>query len=196
MLKDMIVHLAVDPARAALDATARYALSMAAASGGQLEAVAFAYHPSLPPAAFGGALPVDIIETQRAAVEDAANASITAFEQAARDASVVAEGRMIGASMTGVGDLFARIARRFDLAIVGQADPDRSGPQQLIIEAGLFQSGRPIMIVPYIQTAGFSLDRVLVCWDGSRSAARAIGDALPLLSRAQAIDVVVVSTSG
>jgi len=47
--------------------------------------------------------------------------------------------------------------------------------------------------VPYIQKAGLKLDKVLVCWDGSRSAARAAGDALPFLTRAGGIEVLIVA---
>jgi len=47
-----------------------------------------------------------------------------------------------------------------------------------------------VVVVPYIQ----ALDRVLVCWDGGRQAARAIADALPFLHRAKAIEVVTVAT--
>ena len=50
-----------------------------------------------------------------------------------------------------------------------------------------------MLIVPYIQTAGLKLDRVFVCWDGSRSAARAVGDALPFLVQAKATKIVMVS---
>jgi nucleotide-binding universal stress UspA family protein len=48
--------------------------------------------------------------------------------------------------------------------------------------------------VPYIQKTGLKLDRVMVCWDGSRTAARAIGDAMPFLTRANAIDVIIVAS--
>jgi nucleotide-binding universal stress UspA family protein len=64
----------------------------------------------------------------------------------------------------------------------------------LVIEAALFDSGRPVLIVPYIQAEGLSLKHGLVCWDGSRNAARAIADAQPFLARAKAIEVVTVGT--
>ena len=48
--------------------------------------------------------------------------------------------------------------------------------------------------MPYIQKSGLTLDRVMVCWDASRNAARAIADAMPLLARAKAIDVVIVAS--
>src|SRR5207302_1174320 len=36
-------------------------------------------------------------------------------------------------------------------------------------------------------------DGTLACWDGSRTAARAIGDAMPFLERAKAVDIVIVA---
>jgi nucleotide-binding universal stress UspA family protein len=86
-----------------------------------------------------------------------------------------------------MAELFGRIGRRFDLSVVRQAEADR-----LIIEAALFDSGRPVLVVPYRLRGGIKLDRVLVCWDGSRSAARAAGDALPFLKRAKAVEIVIV----
>ena len=87
---------------------------------------------------------------------------------------------------------FGQLARCFDLAIVGQPEPGKQAPEQSIIEAALFNSGRPVLVVPYIQRQPLNLDRILVGWDGSRNAARAVADALPFLSRAKAVDVVVV----
>ena len=84
----------------------------------------------------------------------------------------------------GAADQFGRIARRFDLAIVGQAEPQNNAIEELIAESALFESGRPVIVVPYIQKAPLKLDRVMVCWDGSRPAARAIADAMPLLEKA------------
>jgi nucleotide-binding universal stress UspA family protein len=49
------------------------------------------------------------------------------------------------------------------------------------------------LIVPYIQRGGLTLDRVLVCWDGSRNAARAVGDAMPFIIRAKATEIVIVT---
>ena len=61
--------------------------------------------------------------------------------------------------MAGVATRFAHIARRFDLSIVAQAQPEADGPEALIIEQALFDSGRPVLVVPYIQTAPFKADR-------------------------------------
>jgi nucleotide-binding universal stress UspA family protein len=64
-----------------------------------------------------------------------------------------------------------------------------------MIETSLFQSGRPLIVVPYIQKDGLKLDHVVCCWDGSRAAARAINDALPLLVKATTVDLLIVLNS-
>jgi nucleotide-binding universal stress UspA family protein len=63
----------------------------------------------------------------------------------------------------------------------------------MISESTLFGSGRPVIIVPYIQKAPLKLDRVMVCWDGSRPAARAVADAMPFLEWANQVEVVIVT---
>jgi nucleotide-binding universal stress UspA family protein len=191
MIRDILFHLATGPAP---DPAADYSVSVAQAFGAHLYGVAFAYEPMLPATMMGGGLPVDYIEAQRAAAEQAASQARSKLEERARVSGLSIESRLITTSFAGAADLFSQMARRFDLSIIGQANPDAVGLQELIIEAALFQSGRPLLIAPYIQRSGMKLDRVLVCWDRSRSAARAIGDAMPFLGPAKAIDVVVVAT--
>jgi nucleotide-binding universal stress UspA family protein len=65
-----------------------------------------------------------------------------------------------------------------------------------LIESALFESGRPMVVVPYIQKEALKLDRVMVCWDSSRNAARAIADALPFLRRGKTIEIVMVAKTG
>jgi len=50
------------------------------------------------------------------------------------------------------------------------------------------------VVVPYILKAPLKLDRVMVCWDASRNAARAVADAMPFLKRAKAVDIVIVAS--
>ena len=191
MIKDIVFHLSAD---AKHDVAVKYAVSVAEAFGANLAAVAFAYEAVLPATLMGGGLPVDFINEQRALAEEAANAAMTRLKEMARRTGVAVEARLETTSLAGAADIFGHLARRFDLSIVGQANPDVVGPQELIIEAALFQSGRPVVVVPYIQKTGLTLNRVLVCWVEGRLAARAIADALPFLHRAKAVEVVVVAT--
>jgi nucleotide-binding universal stress UspA family protein len=191
MIKDLVVNLSAGSG--GLDVACNYAISVAEAFRAHAFGIAFAYEPILPPSVMGG-LPPEVVESQRAEGEATANTLIAGFEDAARRAGLSAQSRTIPTSLAGAADLFGQIARRFDLSVVSQSEPDMVAPQDLIIEAALFESGRPVLVVPYIQKEGLNLDRVLVCWDASRNAARAIADAMPFLARSKAIDVIVVAT--
>jgi nucleotide-binding universal stress UspA family protein len=190
MIKDVVVYLS--PA-AASDAGPRYALSLASAVGAHIVGVAFAFEPVIPVSVMGG-ISADLIDAQRSDNETAAKNAMDRFVQAARAAGVSAETRLVNATLTGAADMFAQAARRFDLAVVAQAGRDKIAAEELIAETALFNSGRPVLVVPYIQQAGLKLDRTVLCWDGSRAAARAIGDAMPLLERAGSVEILVVAT--
>jgi len=190
MIKDLVVSLSVGASR---DAAGPYAISVAEAFGAHVAGVAFSYEPVIPPTIMG-TIPASFVESQRDENDRAANDARAKFDEAARRAGVSSESRTLSASLAGSADRFATIARRFDLAVVGQAEPDRAAPEELIVENALFSSGRPVLVVPYIQKAELTLDRVMVCWDASRNAARAIADAMPFLKRARVIDVVIVAS--
>ena len=84
------------------------------------------------------------------------------------------------------------MAKSVDLAILGQYSPhDHNGtgfrPDQVATACG-----RPLLIVPYV--GGFTSvgDNVLIAWDGTREATRALNDALPLIEAAKAATVMTV----
>ena len=188
MIKDIVVNLSIGGKGAAGD----YAVSAAEIFGAHLTGVAFTYDPIIPVTGTGY-VPVEVVDTQIADNQAGAKAAIDRFTAATARAGIAAEPVLLNASVAGSGEQFASIARRFDLAIVGQADPETNSVEELIAEAALFGSGRPLIIVPYIQKAPMKLDRAMVCWDGSRPAARAISDAMPLLTKAGRVQVVIVS---
>ena len=189
MLKDIVVNLS---GRAAQDFAANYATSIAATFGAHVAGIAFLYEPVIPDGTLGG-IPVDLIELQREENSKAANAAVGRFEAATKTAGVSAETRVLDATLGGAAALFGQVARRFDVAVVGQAQREHGASEELMIEGALFESGRPVVVVPYIQKQGLTLDRVLACWDGGRMSARAIADAMPLLERANAVDIVIVA---
>jgi len=189
MIKDIIVNLSVTKNDSTVG---NYAVSVAAALQAHLTGIAFIYDPIVPISGTGY-IPADVIESQRADNETAAEAAIKDFTAATDRAGISAEPQMLSASLTGAGDQFARMARRFDLAIVGQAQPEMSTMEQIIGETTLFESGRPMIMVPYIQKAPFKTDDVIICWDGSRTAARAVADAIPILGKSSRIEIVSVT---
>ncbi len=189
MLKDVVVNLS---GRAPQDYAAEYAASVAATFSAYVAGISFLYEPVIPDGTLGG-VPIDLIELQREENSKAAKDAVGRFEAAVKQAGISGETRILDATFGGAATLFAQIARRFDLAVVGQAQREHGASDDLMIEGALFESGRPLVVVPYIQRRGLTLERVLVCWDGGRTAARAIGDAMPFLERAKAVDIVIVA---
>jgi nucleotide-binding universal stress UspA family protein len=66
--------------------------------------------------------------------------------------------------------------------------------QSAAVETLLFETGRPVLIVPRGHQASLSLDTVLIAWDGGQTGARAAWNALPFLTRAKR--VIIVSVTG
>jgi nucleotide-binding universal stress UspA family protein len=88
-----------------------------------------------------------------------------------------------------------QLAKATDLAILGQYPGDDSdGLTWLRADDLMIDSGRPVLIVPYAGTFERVGKRVLVAWDGTREANRALHDALPLIGAAEAVTVMHVGT--
>jgi nucleotide-binding universal stress UspA family protein len=191
MIKDLLTNLSVGTAR---DGAMEFAVSVAAAFDAHLAGIAFVYEPLAPVMIDSYGMPAEVIESQRVENEKAAKVAVGRFDEAARRAALSADARMLDAPVASAAGIFANIARRFDLSVIGQPEPDKPALDRLLVEASLFESGRPVLFVPYIQRTGLKLDRVMVCWDGSRSAARAAADAMPFIVRATAAELVIVAS--
>ena len=190
MIKDIIVNLGAGKSGKIVG---DYAISVASRLEAHVTGVAIAFVPDNQ-AAGTALIPVEKITALQRDNEAVAHTVVDWFAAATARAGVSAEKRILRANMSNAADQFGRIARRFDLAIVGQVEPDGSPIQAMISESTLFESGRPMIIVPYVQMAPLKLDRIMVCWDGSRPAARAIADAMPFLKQAKIIEVVSVTS--
>ena len=190
MIRDIIVNLT--PA-ADSDPASAYAISLAETFNAHITGVAFAYDPPWPPSVLEAAV-IDVYRTVKDNYKKDAQRALSRFEDAARRSQLSAQGLLLETSLVGSTENFARLARTTDIAVVRQPEPDRDDFAQDLLEAALFDTGRPTLIVPYIQKEGFSAKRVLCCWDGSRAAARAMGDALPILQKASSVKVLTIST--
>ncbi len=97
------------------------------------------------------------------------------------------------ALMGSVPAVLANESRYGDLLVLGQPDPADEDPlNHGLADHVIFSAGRPCLLIPYGGTpAGFG-HSPLVAWDGSREAARAIHDALPLLQLAGQATLLIV----
>lgn len=80
-------------------------------------------------------------------------------------------------------------ARYADLVVAGQPEADDEGDLRGLADELVFSAGRPVLFVPYAGRFPALGKRVLVAWDASREAARAVTDALPFLQRAEAVEL-------
>lgn len=79
-----------------------------------------------------------------------------------------------------------------DLIVVQQADPDQPEDVASDLEALLFETGRPVLIVPYTAKGELKLAPVVIAWKDARESARAVFDAMPLIKAAGKAEVLVV----
>jgi nucleotide-binding universal stress UspA family protein len=121
---------------------------------------------------------------------DAAARVLLQFESAAQQAELSYGKRLIADSSDRVERMLAQASRLYDLSIIPQ--PDLPTPYNAQPQAMLFDSGRPVIVIPRTHCVGITLDHVGVCWDGGRSAARALHDAIPLLELAGCVDIITV----
>jgi len=181
MIKDIILHLERDSSR---DIVCDFAASTAEMFAAHLTGVSFAFAASIPNYIVPN-FPPGVLADLFAESETAARGAIDRFEATMKRTGVSAEPRLVLQTDSGPPRTFSEMARCFDLSIIMQSDDYRGINNSTLIEATLFDSGRPLIVVPYIQQERLNLDRIVCCWDGSRAAVRAINDALPLLRKAR-----------
>ena len=83
---------------------------------------------------------------------------------------------------------FGDLAKAADLTVLGQHSTNGGPrPEEIVVAAG-----RPVLVIPYAGSFEHVGRRVLVAWDDTREAARAVNDALPLIDKAEAVTVMFV----
>lgn len=92
------------------------------------------------------------------------------------------------------GDFVAQRSRTSDLVLAAAAAEDEARSE---LEALIFAAARPVLLLPHAQAnspdRAFSFDKIAVAWDGSRTATRAVHDALPLLQRATETTLIQIA---
>jgi nucleotide-binding universal stress UspA family protein len=137
-------------------------------------------------------VPDQFITDARNRAKDKAESAIERFAEYAEVNGTPFETRILDI-MPGGLDTLLNHARMCDLIVIGQDHPDRPEPLRAdLIEAALFDSGRPILLVPYVGVEAFSAKKILVAWDGSKTSAHAVYAAMSILEKADEVQVVMV----
>ena len=187
-VKDILLTLTSYPEPAPV-AVIEPAIAVASTLGAHIAALVCEVHVEVPGHFISGSvvgLP-GIIAGEAAKSRKNAQDLIAAFESSAATAGVAYESICQPCNPAERIELLVEYARLRDLIIMPQS-ADR-GPAEAVI----FRSGRPTLILPQNPKPGpFALGTVVVAWDFSRAAARAVADSLPLLERAANVRVVTV----
>lgn len=115
------------------------------------------------------------------------------FEAATSQQPFVAEWRSISSERTDPATIVMEHGHAADLVIASQSDPGwelssiLDFPQRLAIEAG-----RPVLVIPNARPLSRLPRSVTVAWKARREAARAVFDAMPLLTRADRVEVLTI----
>lgn len=180
-LKRILVH--VDQSRQG-QSRMDLAVTLARQFGGKLTGV-YVIPTFIPPAFVVGQVPPAFLVEQEREAQEAAAVAKRLFNERASGEGLTADWQCL--QFSPVAEL-RRLARYADLAIVGQTDPDAPDQVNLVRpEDVVLGSGRPVLVVPYIGAPATTGRRVVIAWNGGREAARAVGDALPLLRRAETV---------
>ncbi len=138
-----------------------------------------------------GAMMGELLDRMRSEAMEAAAGVEAGFRETLRREGVAGEWRLVEGSASTVVALHARYA---DLVVLGQDDPEGGQPAgTAMLEAALFESGRPLLVVPYAGDFTTLGERVLVGWNASAESSRAVHDALPILARAGKVVVSSVN---
>lgn len=187
-LKDLLMHVDDTKANAGrVDA----AMRLAAAHDAHLTGLYVSPRAESVPAFVDSHIPKEFLEARRKADLARADQAEKAFRAAADRAGVNAEWRFVEGDLMATLSLHARYA---DLLVIGQADPsDALSPSPEVIDDIVYDVGRPVLVIPYIGAPDIVGKRILVAWNASREAMRAIHDAMPILERAAAVQVLSVN---
>ncbi|MGY8669054.1 universal stress protein [Bradyrhizobium sp. UFLA05-109] len=118
---------------------------------------------------------------------------LNAFRTAASRLNVRADGQLHKLEASAIASAIAERARYGDLTLVPVKANDSQSEH--LIEQLIFESGRPLLLCPeaYADKLRVKFENVVIAWDHSARAARAVGDALPILQAAASVRIVTVT---
>jgi len=193
MFRDLLVHIPTERSpRAAIDAS----VSLAMNCGAHLDAVATGYaSTNVPMIADGGAAIASSLQFEYEAAAERADAALRIFEIEAKNAKIDYATFAVAGSISEIISKVTSAARLYELTIASQGDPDLDCYDNQLPPELLLQTGGPLLLIPYTFKGAFSARRIGICWDGSRLSARALRDAMPFVSKADALKIVTLNSS-
>ncbi|EEA92484.1 Universal stress protein family protein [Pseudovibrio denitrificans] len=171
----------------------KVAVEFARQAGAHATGLALAFEPIVP-GFLAAPMPTDYLQVAKNQAIDAAKTSTEKFKGYAELAGISTETRVEEIVTGGSLESIMGHCRLSDMVVIGQDNPEAPEPmREMLIEGLLFESGVPTLIVPFISKGDFTPKKVVVAWDGSATAARAVHAALPILEMAEQVTIVIVN---
>lgn len=143
---------------------------------------------------FDGPISQDVLVSLREQAQQSVESARATFEKVLGQSRLTSDFRSQIAATSVIDEVIAMHGRHADLVVVTQSDPEKErSAGNAMPEEVILQSGRPVLVVPYVGIGHEFGHNVLVGWDGSREAARAMNDALPILATADKVTVMSVN---
>jgi nucleotide-binding universal stress UspA family protein len=192
MLKNLLAHI---PSERLLRPVVDSAISLAVSHAAHLDAISVGYVTTSVgfPVDAGGAAVAAVFEVERERALARANAALAVFEIEARNAGIAYNCEPMASIPAEAAASVNASARLHDLTIVLQPEPDRNTFDNIMPQEILFESGGPVLFIPYTHKGPLVAKRIGIAWDGSRLAARALRDAAPFLARAEAVTIISIN---
>ncbi|MGO4171263.1 universal stress protein [Bosea sp. TAF32] len=172
------------------DTALGYALSLAEQAGAHLSIQAAAMRYAVP-ASFVGDFGASFVNVENRRISALAERFAEHAKTSAGLAGVTSTIETPQLVYAELADRLVSEARVHDLTVL-DVEKDAAERDRGLIEAALFDSGRPVIIVPPGAEA-FAAKRILIAWDGSAGAARAVAEVRPFLKGAE---VEILSVTG
>lgn len=125
-------------------------------------------------------------------LREAGDAHATRLRERLAKEKIAHEVRIAESYVTEPPQLVALHARHADLCVVAAPDPADPASGSEYFDSLLFESGRPVLVVPQGPPPRMPVRRAAIAWQPTREASRALHDALPFLRGADAVDIVIV----
>jgi nucleotide-binding universal stress UspA family protein len=191
MLKNILVHI---PSERSIRPIADSAISLAMRHAAHLDAVSIGFETvNLGLSIDAAAAVATIYEVEHDGALARANAALAVFETEARNAGITYELLPLTGGPADIAASVGTLARLYDLTVVLQPESDVNTFDNIVPQEMLFQSGGPVVFIPYTHKGPFEPKHIGIAWDGSRLAGRALRDAAPFLARAQTVTIIAVN---
>jgi nucleotide-binding universal stress UspA family protein len=190
-IRDVFLPLVGEPSAAAIAAIEK-CVAVSGDFGAKVSAVAIEEDVLVRPKVISSDLDNSAATEAIRSVTDA-HGLLKAFDSAAVRFGLRNEQKLMRWPAADIASNFAEYARLKDLSLVPVSSHD--GQSEKIVEQLLFKSGRPVLMCPEELAAGLPVlfDHVLIAWDHSAPAARAVADALPMLRSAETVHIITAT---